>query len=76
VRPLNVVHEADTIHTTRILVAADLGVSVLPSFSQTKDLGSLLEKYRGRRHIERFKLRTAAIRDPNSFMPSFKLCRS
>jgi DNA-binding transcriptional LysR family regulator len=31
---LNVVHEADTIHTTRILVAAGLGVSVLPAFSQ------------------------------------------
>jgi DNA-binding transcriptional LysR family regulator len=32
---LHVVHEADTIHTMRILVGAGLDVSVLPAFSQT-----------------------------------------
>jgi len=32
---LHVAHEADTIHTMRILVGAGLGVSVLPAFSQT-----------------------------------------
>ncbi|HLH32900.1 MAG TPA: LysR substrate-binding domain-containing protein, partial [Terriglobia bacterium] len=45
---LNVVHEADTIHTMRILVAAGLGVSVLPAFSQTdKRFGIVFRKIKG-----------------------------
>lgn len=45
---LNVVHEADTIHTTRILVAAGLGVSVLPAFSQAdKRFGIAFRKIQG-----------------------------
>jgi DNA-binding transcriptional LysR family regulator len=45
---LNVVHEADTIHTTRILVATGLGVSVLPAFSQADTrLGIAFRKIQG-----------------------------
>jgi DNA-binding transcriptional LysR family regulator len=46
--PLNIVHEADTIHTMRILVAAGLGVSVLPAFSQADHrFGIAFRKIRG-----------------------------